>query len=48
MVAVLNGGVSAVCAVNVGVVYVCLTIGHFVYSYMGWLKIYCVRIVNIC
>ena len=29
MVAVLNGGVSAVCAVNVGVVCVCLTIGHF-------------------
>ena len=48
MVAVLNGGVSAVCAVNVGVVCVCLTIGHFVYSYMGWLKIYCVRIVNVC
>ncbi len=48
MVAVLNGGVSAVCAVNVGVICVCLTVGHFVYSYMGWLKIYCVRIVNIC
>ena len=32
MVAVLNGGVSAVCAVNVGVVCVCLTIGHFVCS----------------
>lgn len=29
MVAMLDGGVSAVCAVNVGVVCVCLTIGHF-------------------
>ena len=29
MVAMLDGGVSAVCAVGVGVVCVCLTIGHF-------------------
>ena len=48
MVAVLNGGVSAVFAVNVGVVSMSLAVGHFVYSYMGWLKIYCARIVNIC
>ena len=47
MVAVLNGGVSAVCAVNVGVVSMSLAVGHFVYSYMGWLKIYCGRIVNV-
>ena len=48
MVAVFDGSVSAVCAVNVGVVCMSLAVGHFVYSYMGWLKIYCVRIVNIC
>lgn len=51
MVAVLNGGVSAVCAVNVGVVCVCLTIGHFcmlLYRVVeNLLRTHCKRLVNL-
>lgn len=51
MVAVLNGGVSAVCAVNVGVVCVCLTIGHFcmlLYRVVeNLLRTHCKRLVKL-
>ena len=50
MVAMLDGGVSAVCAVNVGVVCVCLTIGHFC-MLLCWglgklLRAYCKRLAR--
>lgn len=51
MVAVLDGGVSAVCAVNVGVVCVCLTIGHFcmlLYRVVeNLLRTHCKRLVKL-
>ena len=50
MVAVLDGGVPAVYAVNVGVVCVCLTIGHFC-MLLCWglgklLRAYCKRLAR--